>query len=70
MKFNIELDREQDGRWIADIPELPGVMMYGASQPEALRKVQILALHVIADLIESGQFEPLENVAFISSQAA
>jgi len=70
MNLNIELDREADGRWIADIPTLPGVMVYGESQPEAIKKVQILALHVIADLIESGDFAPIENVAFVSSQAA
>lgn len=70
MNLSIELDREQDGRWIAEIPYLPGVMVYGDSQPEVLKKVQILAFHVIADLIESGDFEPVENVAFLASQAA
>jgi len=41
--FTVEFDRESDGRWIADVPELPGVMVYGASKADALVKVQALA---------------------------
>ncbi|MGB7556005.1 MAG: type II toxin-antitoxin system HicB family antitoxin [Candidatus Korobacteraceae bacterium] len=48
----IELDREEDGRWIADIPDLPGVVVYGHSQEDALAKVQALALRVLASKIE------------------
>lgn len=51
--YTIEIDREQDGRWIAEIPQLPGVMAYGKSQSEAERKVKALALRVIADKIEN-----------------
>ena len=50
--YTIELDREQEGRCIAEIPQLPGVMAYGKSQSEAERKVKALALRVIADKIE------------------
>lgn len=50
--YTIELDREQDGRWIAEIPQVLGVMAYGKSQSEAERKVKALALRVIADKIE------------------
>ncbi|MGA8199260.1 MAG: type II toxin-antitoxin system HicB family antitoxin [Candidatus Sulfotelmatobacter sp.] len=54
MKFKIEFDREEDGRWIAEIPELPGVMTYGATKVEAEAAVEALALRVIADRIEVG----------------
>jgi predicted RNase H-like HicB family nuclease len=50
--LNVEFDREQDGRWIAEIPELPGVLAYGRTKEEALIKVQALAYRVIADRIE------------------
>jgi predicted RNase H-like HicB family nuclease len=49
MTFRIELERETDGRWIAEIPELPGVMAYGCAQEEALARVKALALRVLAD---------------------
>lgn len=55
MEFRIEFDREEDGRWIADIPELPGVLSYGASQEEAKAKVEALALRVLADRIEESK---------------
>ncbi len=53
MNFKIQFDREDDGRWIAEIPELPGVMAYGATEAEAEAAVEALALRVIADRIES-----------------
>jgi predicted RNase H-like HicB family nuclease len=55
MVVRIELDREDDGRWIAGVMELPGVMAYGASREQALAAVQALALRVIADRIEHGE---------------
>lgn len=55
MRIRIELEQEADGRWIADIPELPGVMAYGESRDNALDKVQVLALRVLADRIEHGE---------------
>jgi len=48
-EWNIELDREKDGRWIAEIPGLPGVLVYGNSKDEAVRKVYVLALRVLAE---------------------
>ena len=51
LNYAIELEQETDGRWIAEIPSLPGVMVYGNSQPEAVRSVQALALHVLADRV-------------------
>ena len=55
MQFKVELDQEEDGRWIADIPELPGVLVYGGSPEEARAKVQALALRVLADRLENGE---------------
>ena len=52
MKFQIELDREEDGRWITEIATLPGVLAYGKSKQEAVAKVKALALRVLADEIE------------------
>lgn len=46
LNFAIEIEQEADGRWIAEIPSLPGVMVYGNSETEAVRSVQALALHV------------------------
>jgi predicted RNase H-like HicB family nuclease len=63
--LRVELEREDDGRWIADIPDLPGVMAYGATEEEARARVQALALRVVADRLENGEAEPeLLNIAF------
>jgi len=50
--FTIELDREDDGRWLAEVPALPGVRCYGGDRSEAVAKVQALALRVIAERLE------------------
>jgi predicted RNase H-like HicB family nuclease len=55
MQLLIELDREDDGRWIADVCKLPGVMCYGATRDEAVRNVELLAIEVIADRIAHGE---------------
>jgi predicted RNase H-like HicB family nuclease len=52
MNYQIELEQEEDGRWIAEIPALPGVMAYGISKADAESKVEAMALRVIADRIE------------------
>lgn len=52
--MNIELGRETDGRWIAEAPDLPGVMTYGRSRDEAIAKVKALALRALADRLEHG----------------
>jgi predicted RNase H-like HicB family nuclease len=57
MTFAIEFDVESDGRWIAEISELPGVMAYGATRQEAKVKVEALALRVLADRIETESLE-------------
>lgn len=57
-KMNIELARESDGRWIAEIPDLPGVVVYGDSRSDAVAKAEALALRVIADRLEHGEEIP------------
>ena len=58
MEFEITFDREDDGRWIAEIGSLPGVLAYGATRNEAQSKVEALALRVVADQIEADQSTP------------
>lgn len=65
MTFSIELEREDDGRWLAEVPSLAGVMCYGADRDEAVARVQALALRVIAERLEHRE-APAEllNVTF------
>ena len=56
--MNIEIEREEDGRWIAELPDLPGVMAYGQSKKEAVSKVKALALRAMADRLEHGEEIP------------
>ena len=53
--WNVEWEQETDGRWIAEIPVIPGAMTYGATKEEAIRNVEILALKVLADRLEKGE---------------
>jgi predicted RNase H-like HicB family nuclease len=53
--MRIEIEQEVDGRWLTEIPELPGVMVYGATREEALARVKALALRVMADRLEHGE---------------
>lgn len=57
MTFAIDFEMESDGRWIAEISELPGVMVYGATRQEAKARVEALALRVLADRIEAESLE-------------
>ena len=56
--MKIEVDREADGRWIAEVPDLPGVLTYGSSREDAISKAEVLALRVIADRLEHGEVIP------------
>ncbi len=56
--MKIETEKEIDGRWIAEVPELPGVMVYGQTQADAVTKVKALALRLIADRLEHGESVP------------
>jgi predicted RNase H-like HicB family nuclease len=58
MTYSIEIDREADGRWIAEVVDLPGVLAYGDSRQEATARVQALALRVVADRLEHGELAP------------
>jgi predicted RNase H-like HicB family nuclease len=60
MRFKIETDHETDGRWIAEVPNLPGVMAYGKTKSEAVAKAQALALRVLADRLENSHRPPKE----------
>jgi predicted RNase H-like HicB family nuclease len=58
MPLRIETEEEDDGRWIAEIPELPGVLAYGQTRQEAIERVQALSLRVLADRLEHGESVP------------
>ncbi len=58
MQLRIEIEIEEDGRYLAEAPDLPGVMAYGQTRQEAVRRAQALALRVIADRLEHGEFVP------------
>ena len=58
MQLTIRLLREEDGRWIGDIPELPGVTVYGSTREEATLRAKALAFRVIAEEIEHGELKP------------
>jgi predicted RNase H-like HicB family nuclease len=64
MNLQVEIDREDDGRWIAEVPELPGVMVYGQTREEAIFRVEALALRVIADRLEHGEVAPVIDQIF------
>jgi predicted RNase H-like HicB family nuclease len=57
-QLRIEIEQEDDGRWIAEVPALPGVMVYGQSRDDALARVEALALRVLADRLEHGEAVP------------
>jgi predicted RNase H-like HicB family nuclease len=66
----VEFDREEDGRWIADIDAIPGCLVYGKTREEALAKVEALALRVLADRLEHGEAMPEPHVSFVVPEAA
>lgn len=66
--YRVETEEEADGRWIAEVPEVPGVLVYGPSRDEAIRKAQALCLRVLADRLEHG--EPLPKVQNVFSIVA
>ena len=66
MNLAIEIEREDDGRWIAEIDDLDGVLVYGETREDAIKKVKTLALRVIADRLENGESLPqqIESLVF------
>ena len=65
--FTIETEREEDGRWIAEVLALPGVLAYGATEAEARARVAALALRVVADRIERGEPVPAEAAGLFAA---
>ena len=68
MKLTLEIEKEEDGRWIAEVVDLPGVLAYGKTPAEAKAKVQALALRVVADRLEHGEAGPdLVSISFAAA---
>jgi len=69
MKFDIQYEQEEDGRWLAEVVELPGVLAYGRTLEEAMARVQALALRVLADRLEHGESLPsrLMSISFAAA---
>jgi len=66
--FKVEVEQEEDGRWLAEVLELPGVLAYGQSQQAAVSKVQALALRVVAERLEHGETGPqLLSISFAAA---
>lgn len=57
-RLRIEIEQEDDGRWIAEVPDLPGVLVYGTSREDAIQKAEALALRALADRLEHGEEVP------------
>jgi len=64
MRFAVETEKEKDGRWIAEIPQIPGAMAYGRTRVEAVSRVEALALRVLAERIEHGEMSPVIEKVF------
>ncbi len=64
-KIRIELEQEADGRWIAEIATLGGALVYGATREEAARKVEALALRILAERLENGEDVPALDETFV-----
>ncbi|MHC1730348.1 MAG: type II toxin-antitoxin system HicB family antitoxin [Syntrophobacteraceae bacterium] len=67
MIFTIEFEREVDGRWIAEVLELPGVMVYGDSKDDAIEKAKALTLDVLAESIRHGETVGLQDIKFVAA---
>ena len=64
MIVRFEIEREPDGRWLGEVPELAGVMTYGTTRDDAMARVQALALRVIAERLEHGEASPDLQITF------
>ncbi|MBA2492381.1 MAG: type II toxin-antitoxin system HicB family antitoxin [Gammaproteobacteria bacterium] len=68
MNFSIEHEQEADGRWLAEVPALPGVLAYGVSADDAMAKAEVLALRVLAERLEHGESRPVPiNITFVAA---
>jgi len=64
MPLAIEIEQETDGRWIAEVPDLPGVLSYGRTREEAIERVQALSLRILADRLDHGEPVPQMSSVF------
>jgi predicted RNase H-like HicB family nuclease len=64
MNLIIEIEREEDGRWIAEVPDIPGALAYGHTREEAIARVKALSLRVLAERMENGEAVPEMNDVF------
>jgi len=64
LHFTLETELEEDGRWIAEVPELPGVLAYGTTQQEAIARAEALGLRAIAERLENGEMQTAFQIEF------
>jgi predicted RNase H-like HicB family nuclease len=64
MPLTIEIEQEEDGRWIAEVPELPGILAYGQTREEVIDRVRALSLRVLADRLDHGESVPQMDQVF------
>jgi predicted RNase H-like HicB family nuclease len=69
MNFTLECEQESDGRWLAEVPQLAGVLAYGSSRSQAMAKAEILALRVLAERLEHGEDKPIDICLSIPAAA-
>ena len=69
MQLTLECEREEDGRWLAEVMQLPGVLAYGDSANDAISKAEILALRVVAERLEHGESAPVNISISVPSPA-
>jgi predicted RNase H-like HicB family nuclease len=68
MNFHIEYEQETDGRWLAEVSEIPGVLAYGITANEAMAKAEVLALRVLAERIEAEESQPIPiNIKLVAA---
>ena len=65
--LRVETNREDDGRWLAEVPELPGALAYGVTEAEARQKVEALALRILADRLDHGETVPQLGELFVAA---
>lgn len=71
MDFTLDCEREDDGRWLAEVSQLPGALAYGATADEAMAKAEALALRVLAERLEHGEARPLPiNISLPTAASA
>jgi len=69
MDFTIDCEQEEDGRWLAEVPQLPGCLAYGSTAEEAMSKAEVLALRALAERLEDGETRPLDISISVTASA-